>query len=415
MNLTFSNYVDLWCKYSISDKKDIFSEDTGLMMDKFGIGPSTSKKAMINSFLNEFLSQKRFDLIEEMYYEILENRDQLNQHDMYELLCLKTIDMKGVPFDNYWLYMTLDDFYYFHKRDSIKGLEVCLKSFEEIDLYLPYLIKSQDAYRANKSYDEVGTLPNFVFCRDRLIHRLIEAKRFNDAEKYEELMVERNYFPDRNGSERLNHARLYRLNEHINYLIVENQIDEAINKCYVLKEIDLINSSYSFKKIANHFFQNKNEEKAFKYYVTAFEINPAIDGIDLKIEKLSKTLSRNYKIDKNKIIIELERKENNISNIYELLDIANRYYSIKKYEKSIELLKQLINERGQENSLINSLSRVYKAMAKEKEKDLDYNGALKYYYKAYDLITNSKFPTKTLEKQKNIVETAISILQKKNQ
>lgn len=413
MNFSFGNYVDVWNKYSISIKKDIFNIDTELTIDKYFVGDSTTKKAIINTFLSEFISQNRFDLIEEIYYDVLECHEQLNQQDIFEFLCLKNLKMNGMPFDNYWIYMTLDDFYCIYKRDITKGLEVCIKSFEEIELYLPYLKKGQDEYRGNKSLDEVGTLPNFVFCRDRLIYRLIETKCFEEAEKYEQLMIVNNYFPDRNGNERLNYTKKYRLNEHIEYLIKENQIDEAINRCYVLKDIDSVNSSYSFKKIGNYFFQLKNEEKAFEYFIIAFEINPAINGIDLKIEKLSRTLSLNYKIDKNRIIIDLERKENNITNTYELFDIANRYYSIQKYDKSKDLLKRLIEERGEENSLINSLSRVYKAIAKEKEKEQDYVSAVKLYSTAYELIRNPKFPTKMLEDQKNIFEAAINKLQKK--
>jgi tetratricopeptide (TPR) repeat protein len=413
MDFSLGNYIDLWNKYSINIKKDIFNTDTGLTMDKYGIGPSTTKKAIINTFLSEFFHQMRFDLIEQIYYDVLEYNEQLSQQDIYEFLCLKTIEMKGMPFDNYWIYMTLDNFYTTYKKDLAKGLEICLKSFEEIEQYLPYLKKNQNDYRGDKSLDEVGTLPNFVFCRDRLICRLIETKRFEEAEKFEQLMITRNYFPDKNGNERLNYTRIYRLNEHIEYLIKENQIDQAIIKCYALKDIDSINSSYFFKKIANYFFHFKNSVEALKYFIIAFELNPAIKGIDLKIVKLSKALSSNYQIDKYRIINDLEIKENNIKNTYELFNIANRYYSIQKYDKSIDILKRLINERGEENSLINSLSRVYKAIAKEKEKDQDYVGALLFYSSAYELIRNPKFPSKTLEIQKNIIVTAIEKLQNK--
>jgi tetratricopeptide (TPR) repeat protein len=407
----FGSYIDLWNEYSISNKKDFFNTNTGITMDKYGF--RFTKKTMIYIFLSEFLNQNRFDLVEEIYYDVFEYREQLNQYDIFEFLCYKTLEMNGMPFDNYWLYMILDDFYYIYKRDLTKGLEVCRKSFDEIELYLPDLKKGQDEYRGNKSLDEVGTLPNFVFCRDRLIYRLIETKQFEEAEKYEQLMIERNYFPDKNGKERLKYNRIYRLKEHIDYLIKGNQVNEAIKKSYLLNDIDSVNGSYSFKKIANYFLQLKNNEKAFEYFIIAFEINPAIDGIDSKIEKLSRILSLNYLIDKNKIVNELTRKENNLTNTYELFDIANRYYSIQKYDKSIDLLKRLINERGEENSLIQSLSRVYKAIAKEKEKEQDYISALKLYSSAYELIKNPKFPTKTLDGQKSIIETAINKLQNK--
>lgn len=412
MNISFGDYIKLWSKYSIDIKKDIFNEDTGLTMDKYDLSPTITKKAMINIFLSEFLSQRRFDLIKEIYYDVLECRKQLNELDIYEFLCFKALEMKGVPYDNYWLYMALDDFYNIDKKDLTRGLEVCKKSFEEIELYLPNLRKEQDEYRGNKSLNEVGTLPNFVFCRDRLIYRLVETKLFEEAEKYEQLMLARNYFPDINGKERLRYNRIYRLNKHIEYLILINQDDEAIKKSYILNDIDSINASSSFKKIANFFLKLKNYEKALEYFIVAFNINPAIKGIDSKIEKLSIKLSLNYKIDKYKIVNELKRQENNLINTYELFNIANRYYSIQEYGKSIELLKRLINERGEENTLICSLSRVYKAIAKEKEKEQDYASAMNLYSSAYEIIRNQKKSTKTLENQKYSIETAIKKLQK---
>jgi hypothetical protein len=237
MTINIKTYTDLWLSYSSNEKKQLFDTDTELMMDKFGMSANTSKKIIIHHIISSFLSQKRFDLIEEMYFEVLECCIKLNQNDIIEYLLKNNIEMKGSPFDNYWLYMALDNFYYTFKKDIIKCIEACTKSFEEIELYLPYLKAAQDQYRGNKSLDEHGSLPFFVFCRDNLLYRLIDSNQFEEAERYEKLMLERNYFPDKNGQQRLDYTRTYRLSAQIKYLLNENDVSASIKKCHLLNEI----------------------------------------------------------------------------------------------------------------------------------------------------------------------------------
>jgi len=367
------SWLDFWIECSFAKRKDIFTTATGVCMDKYGFEKDVTKKKIINNVLNDIFRAGRFDLIKEIYYEILGFEENLDTNDIFERICLWVIEMEGCPIDNYWSYMTLENFYSIQKKDVEKRVETCKKSFKEIESYIPYLKATQNSFRKNNDYDLTGTFPNFVFCRDRLIYSLVDAKRFEEAEYYEKEMIKMNLFPDKNGKKRLLYNKVYLLSRYVFFLLRNNQIEKAIIKAEEFKKIDSTNAAYSFMEIADYLFYKQKYEDAHKYYCTASEMNPAICGMDKRIQETSKILNIDYLSNKGAVIQYLKEREETLLNSYELLSISQRYLEIGEYEKAINSVEQLIGIRGNENTLLLHLAKIYKTMAKEEAKMKKYN------------------------------------------
>ena len=408
------SWLDFWDKCSFSKRKDIFTTSTGVSMDKYGFAKDVTKKSIIYRVLNDVFNAKRFEFTNEIYFDILGFNERLDYFDIYEKLLLWTLEMEGCPFDNYWLYMTLEEYYSIQRRDIEKCIEVCKKSFQEIESYVPYLKASQNLFRKNNDYDVVGTLPDFIFSRDRLIYSLVDANRFEEAECYEKKMIKMNLFPDKNGQKRFLYNKVYLLGRYVSFLAQNNQIEKAIIKAEEYKKTDLMKSAFSFMEIADCLFDKQKYEEAHKYYCITFEINPTICGIDKRIQKTSKILNFSYIQNKNTVIQHLREREETLSNqyeMYELLNISQRYLEIEEYERAINAVERLIRIRGYENTLILHLSKIYKTMAKDKVKIKEYDSAISYYNSALNALNNTVNSTKTIEKQIDIIKGTILKLQ----
>ena len=144
--------LDFWIECTFVQRKDIFTTETGIYMNKYGFVDNMTKKAFVGGVAYGIFKTRKVDLLNEIYYDILNFKENLNFDDIFEKIMLNTLEMIGCPIDNYWLYLTLDDFYLTQKNDIDKRIEVCKKSFEEIELYLPYLISFQNSIRKNDDY-----------------------------------------------------------------------------------------------------------------------------------------------------------------------------------------------------------------------------------------------------------------------
>lgn len=407
------NYIDFWIKSSISKRKDIFTTTTGVNMVNYGFAKDVTKKSIINSVLDDIFNARRYDLINEIYYDILNFKEILNSDDIFEKVYLWVIEMEGCSFDNYWLYMTLDNFYLIQKKDIQKRIDVCKKSFHEIDLYIPYLKSSQNSINKENDIDNDGTFPNFVFCRDRLIYLLVDAKKFEEAEYYEMEMVRLNLFPGKNGKERFLYNKVYLLSRYVFFLLGNNKPEKAIIKAEEYKKVDSINAAFSYMEIADYFFYNQKYEKAHENYCITLELNPSICGIEKRIQEAAKILNIDYVPNKNIVIQYLRKTEESLTNTYELLSISKRYLDIEEYEKAINVIEQLIKLRGKENTLILHLSTIYKTMAKKKANIKEYISAISYYTSALDVLINAADSTKTIEKQISTITKNIQKLRLK--
>ena len=206
-------------------------------------------------------------------------------------------------------------------------------------------------------------------------------------------------FPDKNGTERLIYNKDYLLSRYIFFLLRDNKIEFAVIKAEEYKKVNTQKAAYSFLEIADYYFHKQNYEVAHKYYCLVSEMNPIICGIEKRIQKTSKILNMSYLSNISAVVKYLNEREKEISNSYDLLSLAQRYLDIEEYEKAIYLNEQIIKFRGYENTLLLSLSNIYKALANKKMKMQDYNSAINYYNSALNTLNKTTNSTKTIEKQ----------------
>lgn len=386
----FSSYIDNWLNYSKKEKEEILDTTKNRSMKAFGFRAELTKKRYVSYILNDCITTSNFDLFIE--------------------LSKRALEMQGNKVDEYYINSSLVN-YYERINNKTKAIEICIETLNEIENYIPELKtiqgKHNEILNELEINHEIGTLPDFIFCRDNLIILLIDLKRFEEAERFEKLFYEKNLYPDKKDSNRDKYNKLCRLNGLVDYYITINNPNSATKQCELMLSVDLESSANCYKKIGNYYLKKNNENDAYTNLNKAYTLNPRIEGVDNKLKRLSNKLGLIQVTDKTKVIAELIKKEGTNPKWFELRNIAKRYLSIEEFEDSIRIFSKLINEQGRENGLLEGLSNNYRSIGNIKYKEKEYFAALENYIKAYQIIENPEFPTKTIDKQKIRLMNAI--------
>lgn len=386
----FSSYIDSWLNHSNFEKEKILDTTKNKTMKEFGFRDDFTKKRYMSHVLSDCLTTSNLNL--------------------FKKLSKKALEMQGTPIDDYYINSVIVD-YHLRMDDYNTAIEICIATFNKIEQYLPELKAEHE--KRNKTLNEVGktdeisTLPNYIFCRDYLTILLVNTKRFDEAEKFEKLFYDKNLYPAQKDKKIAKHNKLYRLRSLVDYYLSNYEPNSAIYQCENILAIDEESAAYGYKKIGNYYLKDNKNKEAYDYLNKAFELHPSIEGIDIKLKRLSKKLGLQHEIDTHKIIDELIKKENANPKWFELRSIAQRYLSIEEFDEAIRIFTKLIDEHGRDNKLIEGLSKTYKAIANKNYMERHYDAALKNYVVAFQIIENPEFPTKTSEKQKEILERAI--------
>lgn len=328
--------------------------------------------------------------------------------ELFKALKESVLKMQGDVLDEYYINAVFVD-YYHSKQDLDKAVEICIATLNNIDQYLPELIKENNKLKSllNDGTKSVNSIPDYIFCREKLSFLLVEQRKFDEAEKYEAIFHEMNLFPNTQSKKKAIFLKMNRLVSHINYLIILKEISSAIDKCNLLIKIDIKYASYGYKAIGNYFLKHKDYHNAYIYLSKAFELHPRIEGIDNKLKRLAKKLANNS-IDLNaRIIQELIIVEKSTNNWFEIRAIALRYLSIEEFKESIRIFENLINNFGHDDTFFYGLSKAYQAMADKQLIERDYYEALANYKIAYETIIKTKYSTKKYENQRIRLKAAI--------
>lgn len=381
----FSSYLQSWIIRAEDVKAMILDASSDKTMKGFGFEDSFTKKRYLSFVLDDCLTAGNMQLFEALKDSVLK--------------------MPGDLLDEYYVNSVFVD-YYHSKQDLDKAVEICIATLNNIDQYLPELIKENNKLHSalNTGTKSIDAIPSYIFCREKLSFLLVEQRKFDEAEKYEAIFHEKNLLPENN---KANFLKMNRLVSNINYLISLNEISSAIDKCDLLINIDIKYASYGYKAIGNYFLKHNDCLKAYLYLSKAFELHPRIEGIDKKLKRLAEKLDI-YSIDLNaRIIQDLIIAEKSTNNWFEIRAIAIRYLSIEEFKESIRIFENLINDFGPDDTFFYGLSKAYQAMAYKQLIERDYSVALANYKIAFETIMKTKYPTKKFEKQRVRLKAAI--------
>lgn len=288
--MLFRGYIAFWNDCTFIDKCDLFNTSTHVYMNKYGFSDGVTKKSILTSVLEEVKNSRDENVTNEMYFTILGNTENLRLEEKFIAILWKILELDGVPIDNYFIYMKLSVVYSINLKDNEKGFEVCLKSYQEIESYFSYF---KDIYeKLDKSFSGDNYLPSYVFSRDSLIHTLIDACEFEEAEKYESEMISRGLFSGSVGEDRLYQNQFMRLKSHIPYLLNNDQLELAILKVDELRLINKKSASIHYKMIASYLHKIKDFEQSLKFYQLSLDLNPTIEGVENRIISLNIKLKK---------------------------------------------------------------------------------------------------------------------------
>jgi tetratricopeptide (TPR) repeat protein len=288
--MLFRGYIAFWNDYSFVDKCDFFNTTTQVYMNKYGFTDGVTKKSVLSSVLEEVINCRDESVTNEMYFTILNYTENVRLEEKFISILWKLLELDGVPIDNYFIYMKLSAVYSINLKDNDKGIDVCLKSYQEIDSYFPYF---KDMYeKLDKSFSGDNYLPSYVFSRDCLIYTLIDACKFEEAEKYEGEMIKRGLFSGSVGEDRLYQNQYMRLKSHIPFLLNNNQLELAILKVNELRLINEKSASIHYKMVASYLHKIKDFEQSLKFYQLSLDLNPTIEGVENRIISLNKKLKK---------------------------------------------------------------------------------------------------------------------------
>src|ERR1035437_2108445 len=189
----FRSYIEGWLEHTEVEKASILDTDRDITMKQFGYNNLTKKKK-INHVLADSLGTNNLELFKE--------------------LSIKAIKMLGNPVDEYYINSVLVN-YYKKLDDKSTAIKICIETFNNINLYLPELkteqLKLNNILKDVVLKEEVGTLPDYIFCRDELTSLLISSNKFADAEKFEVLFNDAGLYPDTKDKKKATYNKLYRL------------------------------------------------------------------------------------------------------------------------------------------------------------------------------------------------------------
>jgi len=418
------SYQTLWESLSFTQKKDFFKSENIISP----ILSQTTKKAFLTHLFFDVLNNQCNDILEEVYFKILNYKEKFEFNDMFEIVVNEILKLQGEPIDNYWVYQLLhdsyntlntfdddfnpfdDDIIELNEIDNKKQIDVCIKAFNECDNYIGYFFDENK--RLMQSFNDVGTLPDYLLFRDALLTNLINANRFEDALHFENDLISMGMFPDVNGYKRLQLIKLHRLNRLNEFLIANNNIELALKNTEEIMEINFNHASNNYKQIANYHFNRNEKSLALEAFKKAFELNPKIDDNYILFESLSNETGKNISIENYYLTDWLLSKFDNSNNIFEKINIAEQLYNINELRNSIDIYSKLIHEDYTQYSIFEGIAKTYKKLGKEEKKLKNYDIAMDCFLQALNAINSNYYPTREYIKQKDLIEKEIESLDK---
>lgn len=293
-------------------------------------------------------------------------------HKDYEFaifLAEKGLTAQGSLVDQHFIYHAFIEAY--EKQNDYKNAKkYCLAELEEF---------SEIGNALKKDFD--GELPPSILCRDTLIHIVVDIEKdYDEGERLFNLFVQKGLRTEEEAQGELKNIKIDRMHSEAEKLLDKGKFEEAKFILDTIIGIDESQAADIYKMLGNYFLEKRREQEALEYFQKAIIVNPLINGVKSKLQKLSKKLGVEVKSIEKEVLNILQEKEKTANEWWAKRDLANEYVKIKQYANAWRLFNEAILLRAKEGMPCDT---IYPHMAKMLEKENRYKDALFQYLLAY--------------------------------